>query len=636
MLEDPKCGTLTPLSPEVLLPDGTPFCTWEAIPEYHATYHVAQNHPEAEDSNEGSLERPWKTIAQAACSLNPGERVLIHAGIYRETVRPLRGGVSPTQMIGYAAAEGESVVVTGAEVYSGPWRVSDSWKLPKELEAAGARAYQVRLAREWFVGYLPFGMINMPQHHLDMGWGRTFPEEPKTKLLLKRGLVFQDGRRLLQVLTIAELKQQPGTYWCEANGLSVHIRPFDDADPAASEWEFTTREQAFAPETRDVCFIQLSGITFQHCADGFTWPQHAAVCAEGGTHWLIHDCTIRQVNANGLDLGGSHPMRVDHGGHGHHIVRRNAFHDCGICGICATSSPLSNMLVEDNHITGAGWHGIERLWECAGIKQHLCKNCVYRRNVIENCLNATGIWLDNGITNTRVTQNLITHTTSGFGGIFIEASKRGRVMVDHNLILGSKIVPPLGAGIGDEAITGGHGIYEHDCDRLLIVHNLIVGCEGAAVMLRLGRVERFISGRGGVCRDHEVLNNLVIDCAKCVEFGRPNNRADGNAYANPGPEAPWRIHEPAENMDWEGWREFLGQDAQGAQIQARAVYDTEARVLRLELEQALPAVTALPLASRDIFDTVRAPGAVVPGPFALGSVQVWEGCVDPRQRRSSA
>jgi len=114
MLEDPKCGTLTPLSPEVLLPDGTPFCTWEAIPEYHATYHVAQNHPEAEDSNEGSLERPWKTIAQAARSLNPGQRVLIHAGIYRETVRPLRGGVSPTQMIGYAAAEGESVVVTGA------------------------------------------------------------------------------------------------------------------------------------------------------------------------------------------------------------------------------------------------------------------------------------------------------------------------------------------------------------------------------------------------------------------------------------------------------------------------------------------------------------------------------------------
>jgi len=51
MLEDPKCGTLTPLSPEVLLPDGTPFGTWEATPEYHATYHVAQNHPEAEDSN---------------------------------------------------------------------------------------------------------------------------------------------------------------------------------------------------------------------------------------------------------------------------------------------------------------------------------------------------------------------------------------------------------------------------------------------------------------------------------------------------------------------------------------------------------------------------------------------------------
>ncbi|MDX2051688.1 MAG: right-handed parallel beta-helix repeat-containing protein [Polyangiaceae bacterium] len=632
-MQDPRCPALTPLSPPVLLPDGTPFATWEVTCRYTKTYHVAQNHPQASDNNVGSAAEPWKSIQRAAGVLAPGEKVLIHAGMYRETVRPMRGGSGPAHMIGYFAAPGEAVVVSGAEQYRGAFEPADEWKFVKEFRAeTGAQVYHARLPREWFVGYLPFGMPNTPQHHLDFGWGKGFPEEPRIKLLLKRGLVFQDGRRLTQVLTLAELKHAPGSYWCESSGLSIYIRPFEDSDPQKSEWEFSTREQAFAPEGTDISFIQLKGLTFQYCADGFTWPQRATVCANGGTHWIIEDCTVQQVNANGIDVGRCHPQHTDHGEHGHHIVRRNTLRDCGICGICATAFPLSNMLVEENHITGAGWHGIERLWECAGIKQHLCKDGLYRRNVIENCLNATGIWLDNGITNTRVTENLIVNTTSGFGGVFIEASKIGRVMVDHNLILGSKLVPPIGAGIGDEAITGGHGIYEHDVDRLLVVHNLIVGCEGSAVMLRVGRVARFIHGRGGVCRDHEVLNNLVIDCQKCVEFGRIHNRADGNAYANPGPEGPWRIHEPAEYMDWEGWREFLKQDLSGVLTQAKATYNASTRVLRLELSQPLPEVERCALGTHDYLGAERSPGAVVPGPFALGALTEWEGNVDLRGR----
>lgn len=631
-MEDPKCATLTSLTPPVLLPDGSTFSTWEQPCNYERTFHVAANMPGASDSNDGSLEKPWKTIQRAAEKLKPGECVLVHAGTYRETIVPTCGGTGPSKMIGYFAAADAEVIVSGAEIYQGPWEASANWKMPKGTTLPeSATIYQVRLPKEWFIGYLPFGMVNMPQHHLDLGWGRGFPEEPRMKLLLKRGLVFQDGRRLLQVLTFGELRHSPGSYWCEANGLTVHIRPFSESEPAKSQWEFSVREQAFAPHGNDVSFLHLRGISFQYCADGFTWPQHAAVSAGGGTHWLIERCTVRQVNANGVDLGSHHPMRHDHGGHGHHIVRGSSFHDCGICGICATAAPLSNMLVEDNHITGAGWHGIERLWESAGIKQHLSKNCLYRRNVIEGCLDATGIWLDNGITNTRVTQNLITNTISGFGAIFIEISKVGRVLVDHNVILGSKMVPPLGAGIGDESITGGHGIYQHDCDRLLVAHNLIVGCEGSAVMLRLGRVERFSGGgRGGVCRGHEVLNNLVIDCKRCVEFGRPENRAEGNLYANPGREGPFRIHDPIENMDFEGWQEFLHQDRQGCLSEAKASYNAETRVLRLDFAGGLPTVESFAWATHDFFAQERALASAAPGPFTFGASSMWEGSVDPR------
>jgi hypothetical protein len=633
-MKDPKCAELRALEPQVLLPDGTPFCTWERPRRYLSTYHVAKEHPQASDANDGSESAPWKTLGRAAEALQPGERVLVHTGLYRETVRPARGGQGPEQMVGYFAAPGQAPVVSGAEIYLGPWQLSARWKPPAEATAS-QRVFHLRLPPEWFVGYLPFGMVNMPQHHLDMGWGRGFPEEPRMKLLLKRGLIFQDGRRLTQVLTWSELFKRAGSYWCEANGLDVHVRPFEDTEPASSQWAVTTREQGFVPAFEGTSFIELEGLTFEHYADGFTWPQHAAVSAGGGTHWLISGCTIRQVNANGIDFGQHHPMRVDEGGHGHHILRGNTIEACGLSGLCATARPLSNVLVEDNLIIGAGWHGVERMWESAAIKQHLCKDCLYRRNIIEGSQDATGIWLDNGIENTRVTQNLITDTRSGFGGIFIEYSKVTRVLVDHNIILGSRRVQPFGAAEGDEPVNGGHGIYEHDCDRMTVAHNLIADCEGTAVMLRLGRTERFMhTGRGGVCRDHHIQNNLIVGCDRCVEFARPQNLAEGNAYASAKGQAPWRVHEPVENMDFEGWQEFLGHDRRGALVGAVVKYDASLRRLRVELEGALPSVPPLSPGLLDFFDHERRAGDTRPGPFAELSGTSWEGSVDPRRSGS--
>ena len=52
-----------------------------------ATYHVAQT-AVASDSIAGTEEAPWKTISRAASAkeLKPGDSVLIHSGVYRESV----------------------------------------------------------------------------------------------------------------------------------------------------------------------------------------------------------------------------------------------------------------------------------------------------------------------------------------------------------------------------------------------------------------------------------------------------------------------------------------------------------------------------------------------------------------------
>ena len=51
--------------------------------------HVATN---GNDSSSGSQDNPYKTIGKAASLAQPGDIVTVHAGTYREWVKPARGG----------------------------------------------------------------------------------------------------------------------------------------------------------------------------------------------------------------------------------------------------------------------------------------------------------------------------------------------------------------------------------------------------------------------------------------------------------------------------------------------------------------------------------------------------------------
>ena len=113
------------------LPDGTEFARWEQPLTFSKTYYVDNTSPNADDNGPGEKARPFRTINKAAQILQPGERVVIAAGIYRECVRPARGGTGPTQMISYEAAPGAKVYVKGSEVLKDGWRqetVSESFR----------------------------------------------------------------------------------------------------------------------------------------------------------------------------------------------------------------------------------------------------------------------------------------------------------------------------------------------------------------------------------------------------------------------------------------------------------------------------------------------------------------------------
>src|SRR3954462_9440603 len=103
------------------LPDGTPSAAWEQPLTFSKTYYVDASAAAADDNGPGTQARPFRTINKAAQVLQPGERVVIAAGVYRECVRPARGGTSPAQMISYEAAPGAKVFIKGSEVLKDGW-----------------------------------------------------------------------------------------------------------------------------------------------------------------------------------------------------------------------------------------------------------------------------------------------------------------------------------------------------------------------------------------------------------------------------------------------------------------------------------------------------------------------------------
>ncbi|GAK57784.1 hypothetical protein U27_04751 [Candidatus Vecturithrix granuli] len=82
------------------------------IAAFGTTYYVA---PGGNNSNPGTLAKPWRTITKAAQTLVAGDTVYIRAGTYSEQVTPQNSGRSG-QYIVYAAYPGETVTIDGSGI----------------------------------------------------------------------------------------------------------------------------------------------------------------------------------------------------------------------------------------------------------------------------------------------------------------------------------------------------------------------------------------------------------------------------------------------------------------------------------------------------------------------------------------
>jgi len=617
-----------------LLPDGREFISWEQPLQFAKTYYVDNRNPRAADSNPGTKELPFLTINKAAQVLRPGERVVIMTGVYRERIDPARGGAGPDKMISYEAAPGSKVIVKGSRVVKTGWQPSTGYKL--DLPAASSaqvKIYERRLDDLDFQGYNPFGMVDIMQ---DRVYLMPKPEE-LWRHLARRGMVFVEGRRLDQVESYRELGARDGAFWCEHDGLTIHVRLPGDASPAQREVELAIQEQVFAPRTRGLSYLRLKGISFEHAANGFPVPQRGMVSLSRGHHWIIEDCILRQANGVALDIGAQDWNLKPPAVIGQAIVRRNHIDDVGVCGIAGMA--VQETLIEFNLIEHVGYQDVELAWETGGIKLHSAKNCLLRNNVIRHTIHAEAIWLDYENTNTRVTGNVMGDTLETLrGGIYLEASHDPN-MIDHNIIW--KATEGQGGGSYNMPAHGGWGITVDGSDETVIAHNLIGYTQDAAIKFR--NIEsRIVSGRGGTTRRNRVLNNIFFRCGKAIDFSNLDNTADGNLYTKDWGGVGDETQSVGRGLNWvpdagttlrldlEAWRKFFGFDKNGAYADMKIDVDLEALTLTWSVTGVVPQVPSEKHFQWDLVGqaagSVRRPGPLVRVPDSPTKVNI-----DPRR-----
>jgi hypothetical protein len=632
------------------LPDGTEFPFWERPLHFTRTYYVDGGSSRSDDRGPGTVERPFRTIGQAAKVLQPGERVVIAAGTYRECVRPARGGSAPDRMISYEAAPGATVIVKASEV------LRDGWQSSTEPTPGGGGA-AVQTWRHELTGalfpdaYNPFGIANVPG---DWSWLDTSRVD-MGPYFRRRGMVFVDGRPLEPVEQYRELGDVPlpgpepprgglptrtrggpilqevggspeARFWVEHQGNVLHIR-IPSGDPARSVVEITAREQAFAPRQSGLGYIRVKGLTFQHAGNGFPPPQRGLVSTAGGHHWIIEGNTIEWASGMGLDIGAQHwrgprdPLAGDS-----HVVRGNTIRDVGVCGIGGMGT--TNTLIEDNLIEWVGWQDAERAWEAAGAKFHRARNLLFRRNVVRHMRHANALWLDSGNSNSRVTANVFADVLTVSAAIHMEMN-RAPNQVDDNLVWDVRNAEP---GTPGQRGAGGSGIFLHASEGQIVAQNLIARCDNVGVFPVL-RPERANAGSG---RGHRLHNNVFARCGKGgAVFVHEDNEADGNVYAS----LPERFGGLGEGdslqwLDLAGWRAH-GWDRQGGTVELDLGFDPDRLELTIAGPPAWPAVPVFNGIDTDMAGRVtgdrRAPGPLAdPGAVRLRSVDPRRAPARPR------
>ncbi len=358
-----------------------------------------------------------RTISEAATMVQAGDTVIIHDGIYRETV-VLETDGTKEDPIRFQAALGENVIITGSDQIT-------TWK----KESGNGNIYST------------------PWPHRFIAWNKagTHPGDEYHKMIGRCEQVFILKYPLLQVLESGKLSR--GTFYVDFDTKRLLVCPRDDLDLTKKPTplvEASSRGLLWHSKGRH---IHLRGLRFRYAAN---MAQHGAAVFEGDSG-VIEDCIFERMNSLGATMRATDL-----------VFRRCTFRQNGQMGFGALGAHdllFSECLVQDNNIKG--WN---RNWEAGGNKLTLCRGVVLEKSRFLNN-RGNGIWFDIGNEKCVVRNCLIADNENA--GIFYEISYG--LHAHDNVIVGNGFISSPGAW------GAASGISLSSSPGCVIERNLLIG-----------------------------------------------------------------------------------------------------------------------------------------------------------------
>jgi hypothetical protein len=410
------------------------------------------------DDGDGSAERPFRTINRAAAVAQPGDTVEVHAGEYREWVKPARGGLSDRRRITYRAADGEHVVIKGSERVTG-WKPAGGtvWTatVPNTL-FGDFNPYAEEIAGDWIVY-----RADAPRKHLGDVYlnGLSFYEVHRRDEVTDPPLRTEVTDDWTGVTDRVRNPEQTRLVWYAEVGADTTTiwANFQGADPNTEIVEINVRRSVFHPVVPHLDYITVRGFELAQAACPWTPPtadQPGLIGPNWAKGWIIEDNIIHDAKCSAISIGKEastgHNYATERGDKpgyqyqlesvftarhigwdaehiGSHVIRRNTIHDCGQNGIVGHLGCVFST-IEDNHIYNIAVKREFYGYEIGGIKLHAAIDVVIRHNRIHDC--TLGTWLDWQTQGTRVARNVYYGNNRD---LFIEVS-HGPYLVEHNVL----------------------------------------------------------------------------------------------------------------------------------------------------------------------------------------------------------
>ena len=429
------------------------------------------------DSNNGLTPgTAFKTINKAAQEAQPGNIVIVAAGLYREHIKPVRGGTSESNRITYKAngkviikaseqipAEHEDKAINWVNYGGNVWQVDipDSFFEEPGKGGRGSGGWTNGTSNSAPSHYNPFR-----QRHWKDGGGDG-------NSYYTAGDVYMNDEAYKQQGSLSNVEGNAKTwFYSYSAGVTRIYANFGALDPndPANLAEINVRRQNFAPDEWGLQYITVEGFTMMHAGNWYSdFPgqperaQRGAISVYGGMGWIIQKNTIVNARSIAIDIGlgcdvwAGNPDHPPNAGkplgkiqtrfdtesdkYGRHIVRNNYISRCGQGGVAGVFSWKSQILY--NQIEDTNYRDEFSGAETGGIKLHYCNYGLIEGNYIRNLItgNGGGIWVDWGNQGIRVTRNIVINSPWPF---YAEAL-HGPVLVDNNVFLGSNNMRTLDA-----------------------------------------------------------------------------------------------------------------------------------------------------------------------------------------------